>query len=190
MKKLLTILCAAILTLSVSAQAQFGAVAGLNISNVTSSEDDLELDSRIGMHFGGVASFPLGDAIQLRTGAIYSQKGAALDFGDETLTLALDYLEIPVDVAYKIGDVFSISAGPYFAFLMSSKMKMDGESEDMEDVSGMDMGLNVGLNFNLSNFIISTRYGMGFMNLDDDSDSDETQTNSCIGLSVGYVFGG
>jgi hypothetical protein len=191
MKKLFTILTLVALTTTISfAQAQFGIKAGFNNSAIGSSDSDVNefFSSKSGMHFGGTAMFELSDAIQLRTGALYSQKGAT--FFDE-ITFALDYLEVPVDFAFMLGDGgFALSAGPYFAFLMSAKMKFDGESDDIEDISGMDLGLNFGASYLINEqILIDARYGMGLMNLDSDSDSDETSLNGALQISVGYVFG-
>ncbi len=218
MRKLFTILCAAILTLSVSAQAQFGLVTGLNSSAIgsTASDDGLAMEeARLGMHFGGVAHIPLGDVMQLRTGAIYSQKGASdteTEGGYTTsVTINLDYLEIPVDVAFKLGDAFSLSAGPYIAFAMNKSASIEtdtpGASGEMafveallssiidDYVGAMDFGLNFGMSYTLADsYLIGARYGMGLMDiLDEDQVSgvdDEIWINGCLSFSVGYVFGG
>ena len=191
MKKIFTILTVVALTTTVSfAQAQFGIKAGFNNSAVGSSDSDMNeaISSKSGMQFGGVAMFELSDAIQLRTGAIYSQKGAALL---DEITVALDYLEVPADFAFMLGDGgFALSAGPYFAFLMSSKVKLDGESEDMEDMNSMDIGLNFGASYLVNEqILIDARYGMGLTNISSDSDDDETMLNGALQISVGYVFG-
>ena len=193
MKKLFTILTVVALTTTISfAQAQFGIKAGFNNSAIGSSDSDINelLSSKSGMQLGGTAMFELSDAIQLRTGALYSQKGATLDFLGLEVTMAYDYLEVPVDFAFMLGDGgFALSAGPYFAFLMSAKMKADGESEDIEDTSAMDMGLNFGASYLINeSILIDARYGMGLMNIDS-SDSDETILNGALQISVGYVFG-
>ena len=194
MKKIFTILTVVALTTTISfAQAQFGIKAGFNNSAVGSSDSDMNevISSKSGMQFGGVAMFELSDAVQLRTGALYSQKGATLDFLGLDLIYALDYLEFPVDFAFMLGDGgFALSTGPYFAFLMSSKLKFDGESDDMEDISAMDIGLNFGASYLINEqILIDARYGMGLMNLDSDSDSDVTMLNGALQISVGYVFG-
>ena len=73
---------------------------------------------------------------------------------------------------------------------MSSKLKFDGESDDMEDISAMDIGLNFGASYLINEqILIDARYGMGLMNLDSDSDSDVTMLNGALQISVGYVFG-
>jgi hypothetical protein len=192
MKKLFTILTVVALTATISfAQVQFGIKAGFNNSAVGSSDSDMNeaISSKSGMQFGGIAMFELSDAIQLRTGAIYSQKGATLL---DEITFALDYLEVPADFAFMLGDGgFALSAGPYFAFLMSSKVKLDGESEDMEDMNSLDIGLNFGASYLVNEqILIDARYGMGLTNISSDSDSEETMLNGALQISVGYVFGG
>jgi len=196
MKKLFTILTVVALTTTISfAQAQFGIKAGFNNSAVGSSDSDMNeaISSKSGMQFGGVAMFELSDAIQLRTGALYSQKGATLDFlGLAKVTMALDYLEVPVDFAFMLGDGgFALSTGPYFAFLMSSKLKFEGESDDMEDISAMDIGLNFGASYLINEqILIDARYGMGLMDItNDDTMGDEVSVNGVLQISVGYVFG-
>ena len=191
MKKIFTILTVVVLTTTISfAQAQFGIKAGFNNSAVGSSDSDMNeaISSKSGMQFGGIAMFELSDAIQLRTGAIYSQKGATLL---DEITVALDYLEVPADFAFMLGDGgFALSAGPYFAFLMSSKVKLDGESEDMEDMNSLDIGLNFGASYLVNEqILIDARYGMGLTNISSDSDSEETMLNGALQISVGYVFG-
>ena len=197
MKKLFTILTVVALTTTISfAQAQFGIKAGFNSSAIGTSESELNemMSSRIGLQFGGVVTIPFTDAVQLRTGAIYNQKGATIDFFGGDITIALDYLEVPVDFAFMLGDGgFALSAGPYFAFLMSSKVKFDGESEDFDDAKAMDVGLNFGASFTIQeSMIIDARYGMGLTNLSDDSTlaDDYVELNGVLSVSFAYMFGG
>ena len=197
MKKLFTILTLVALTTTISfAQAQFGIKAGFNSSAIGTSESESNemMSSRIGLQFGGVATIPFTDAVQLRTGAIYNQKGATIDFLESDITLAIDYLEVPVDFAFMLGDGgFALSAGPYFAFLMSSKVKFDGESEDFDDAKAMDVGLNFGVSFTIQeSMIIDARYGMGLTNLSDDSTlaDDYVELNGVLSVSFAYMFGG
>lgn len=103
MKKLFTILCAVILTFSLSAQygrggdVKFGIVGGLNIAYPVGNDmedfiDDVDdmiddyddytgvdakggIKPRIGMHLGFSVDFPIADNLYIASGAIYSQKG-------------------------------------------------------------------------------------------------------------------
>ena len=200
MKKLFAILAVVALTTTISfAQVQHGVKAGFNSAAIGSSDADWNeaLSSKMGMQFGYAVNIPFGDVVQLRTGALYSQKGAALDFGEGMSgTIAVDYLEIPTDFAFMLGGGgFSLSGGPYFAFLMSAKVKDDdGDSDDMEDVSAMDIGLNFGASFTIAeSMIIDARYGMGLMNVNSDADvldGDDVWLNGCLSVSFAYMFGG
>ncbi len=137
MKKLITILFAVMLTFSLSAQ-QFGIKAGLNIATIGTEKSDGPEDARTGMQLGALVMFELSDAVELRTGLIYSQKGAAdndlstydsygYSTGKDDLILALDYLIVPVDFAFKLGDGgFALSAGPYLGILIFAILFMIG----------------------------------------------------------------
>ena len=101
MKKLFTLLCAVVLTLSLSAQdVKFGIVGGLNIAYPVGDDmedliddfddmiDDYDDQSgvdadggvkpKIGMHFGLSVDFPVADNLYITSGAVYSQKGFVL----------------------------------------------------------------------------------------------------------------
>ena len=189
MKKLFTILTVVTLTTTISfAQAQFGATAGLNMVNI-SGDDDVDADMKIGMHVGVSASFELSDAMTLKTGALYSMKGAQMDFGGETLKFNLSYIEIPANLSFAVSDQMSLMAGPYIGLLMGATMTMDGESEDLEDMAGMDFGINIGAGFAVTEVIsINAGYQMGLTSLDEDGDGDAKNSNIHIGMT--YSFGG
>jgi len=200
MKKIFTILTVVAFTTTISfAQAQFGIKAGLNIAAIGSSEDGAPEDARMGMQLGGIAMFGLSDAVQLRTGLTYTQKGAsnAKEDGMETdVIFAMDYLEVPIDFAFMLGDGgFSLSAGPYIAFLMGANTKYDGETvnfnEDNDMINGMDFGLNLGMSFLINEqILIDAKYGMGLSDItNDEYMGDEVSVNGVLQISVGYVFG-
>ena len=98
MKKIFTILCAVMLTISLSAQdVKFGIVGGLNVAYPVGNDmedfiDDFEdnidyiddqsgndakggVKPRIGMHLGFSVDFPIADYLYISSGLIYSQKG-------------------------------------------------------------------------------------------------------------------
>jgi len=240
MKKLFTILCLSAITIIASAQIQFGPVLGFNLSNVVSSDAFLgintpgfidERSSATGMHFGGVITFPLSDLLLIKTGLIYSQKGGGekliLDQtfsggGGATGSLGfdynLDYLEIPVDVAFKLGDEFTLSAGPYIAIVMNKSVdvtatglyypdygsgsELDTDINEIFDksVKGLDMGLNLGASYTIAErYIFSTKYSIGLTDILDPETptgnifennliSDADWTNGCLSFSFGYIF--
>jgi opacity protein-like surface antigen len=189
MKKLFTTWMVIVLTTTMSfSQTQYGAVAGLNMANV--SGDDVDGDMKIGMHVGVSASFELSDAMTLKTGALYSMKGAQDKFGDETLKYNLSYIEIPANLSFVVSDQMFLMAGPYIGLLMGAKLSFDGESEDIsDDIAGMDFGINIGAGFAVTEVIsINVGYQMGLALLDSDGDGDMKNSNMHIGMT--YSFGG
>ena len=197
MKNFFMLLCVAMIAASSAFSQTFGIKAGLNSTVVGVSSDDLLLDDqdgRLAFQIGAIAMLELTDMIELRTGANYTQKGTGwkdyLDSGED-IVFALDYLEIPIDIAFRLGDDgLALNAGPYFGFLMNSEMKSDSESNDVEDVTEMDYGLNFGVSYLLNeSILIDVRYGMGLSNLIDEDDIDEAAVNGALQLSIAYMFG-
>ena len=198
MKKLFAILFT-VLTISAAAQVQFVAVTGLNITSVFSpdEEDFFSLlfnqpdNTHLGINIGGVAYFSLGEVMQLRTGLIYSQKGVTKTFARsggyfitsrDRVTCNLDYIEMPIEVAFKMRDVFALSVGTYFAFTINKNVTLESDDRSTDgfkeleeaidnlaiddDVSGLDFGLNLGASFELSErFLIAAKYSMGLVDI-------------------------
>ena len=147
--------------------------------------------------------------------------GVSIDGYDR---LTISYLEIPMTFEYKTGAV-RIMAGPYVAFGISGKNKWDytvssggssvdesgeftdikfkntvGESEasdDNEYFRALDLGLNIGLGYEINNLVISANYGLGFSNLIPDVDisgvefdaGDFKTSNRVISVGATYYFG-
>ena len=193
MKKLFTILCATLISIGVFAQAQFGATAGLNMSNVVGDGESLGM--KMGMHIGASASIPFSDAMSLKTGALYSMKGASDSEDGIDMTWALSYIEIPLNLSFAVSDQMHVMVGPYFGILMGANMKAvyDGttlfEQDGTDGMAAMDIGINLGAGFDVSDAIsINTGYQLGLTSLDEEGDGDARNSNIHIGLT--YSFGG
>ena len=193
MKKLSTILFATLLSIGVFAQAQFGATAGLNMTNV--SGDDMDGDMKIGMHVGVSAAFELSDAMTLNTGVLYTTKGTQDEDEGVKMSANLSYLEIPVNLSFSISDKMSLMAGPYIGLLMGAEIELsgagslDGTADIKDDTRSMDFGINVGAGFAVTEVIsINAGYEMGLATLDPDGDGDSKNSNIYIGMT--YSFGG
>ena len=192
MKKLILTALAVATFGFVSAQEEgirFGAKGGLNIASISGDDTD-DLDSRTSLHLGFVAEIPVTEKFAFQPELIYSAQGAAFDLAGEDVTIALDYLNLPLMGKFYVAEGLSIQAGPQIGFLLSSKVKVDDEDEDLEDVNGLDLGLNFGLGYQLDmGLFFDGRYNLGLSNLDDsDSSDDFSQKNSVIQISVGYKF--
>ena len=185
MKKLFTILCAGLLTLGVSAQTQFGATAGLNMANITDIDDS---KMRLGIRLGASFSTELSDVMTLQSGLLYSVKGVASTTVDADWSLG--YIEIPFGVKFAVSDQFSLDAGLYSAFLISSVVTVDGESSDSdtEGLNTIDFGIGLGASFSATDAIsINLGYQMGLNTVFEDADEGKN-TNILVGVT--YNFGG
>jgi opacity protein-like surface antigen len=203
MKKIFTILTVVALTTTISsAQVQWGATVGLNMANVSySGSGDMDTDMRLGIRLGVTADITLSDAMSLNTGLIYSVKGfsnevevfnySSYNVSKVDADVSFNYLEIPLHVSFAVSDVVSLKAGPYLGIFMGGTQTLDGDSESMDDdgFNAMDIGLTLGTSFNVSEVIsIDAGYQMGLTQLDEDGESDLTNSNILIGMT--YSFGG
>ncbi|HEY9261347.1 porin family protein [Chitinophaga sp.] len=131
------------------------------------------------------------------------------------------YIEIPLNFIAKlpIGENARLFAGvgPYFAFGVAGKNKYEatvGETtlssssgikwdddtpfnngdpnQGFDKFKRFDWGGNVQVGAELSNFLISAQYGIGFAKVrsGQDNSTDEKSKNRVFSVSVGYLFGG
>lgn len=206
MKKLLLVSLTLLLAVSTFGQMKFGAKAGLNLANMSTDASGVSPKMIVGFNIGGILELSLSDNIAIQPGIFYSAKGSKsdLDFGfmTGTGTAKLSYIEVPINVLYKLGSgdmKFVPFIGPYLGYGIGGKIKMEagGQSQeedvkfgsgDTDDFKALDLGLNVGIGVEMGNLLISAQYGLGLANIN--PTSDNTVKNNVIGISVGYLFGG
>jgi len=198
MKKLFTILCAATLTLSLSAQTQFGLIAGLNMAHIF-GESVEHTDSRLGIRLGVSAAIPLSDAMTYKTGVLYSVKGYSLNLTENfdgqiyetNVNQSLNYLEIPMNLSFAVSDQLFLMAGPYIGIFMGTTAIIDGEDIDVdtEGLRSKDIGVNVGAGFEISEAIsVNAGYQKGLTPLEKSDISSKKNINFHIGMT--FSFGG
>lgn len=197
MKKVL--LTIAIVAAGFTANAQevsFGAKAGLNIANI-SGEDVENNDARTSFHIGAVAEIEISDKFSIQPELVYSAQGANTEESGVDVTMALDYLNVPVMAKYYVAEGFSLEAGPQIGFLMSAKMKAEvggqSASVDVKDnFNVIDFGLNFGAGYKLENGLnFGARYNLGLSNIlkDEELNSNTNSVkNGVFQVSVGYMF--
>jgi hypothetical protein len=212
MKKLNIVLLIVVIGFSFStiAQVTFGPKVGVNLAkysfNFKDASDEPDIKSRLAPLIGIAVNSQFNEALALQTGIFYSGKGCSFDLdkmsdGDVDVDgywrISSGYLELPVNLAYgfPMGESqLQIFAGPYVAYGITGKMKMDftvksgGDSESVneeikikfkgtvdendeeeEDVtyqSALDFGLNFGVGFKTGPILINAGYGMGFSNIE------------------------
>jgi len=96
---------------TVSAQKTLSARAGASLATLGGS-DSGDLGSRTGLHLGAAITFPLSPSLGLQVGGAFVQKGAATSEDGVDVTVALDYIEIPV--LLRLGVPMAGSLAPHF----------------------------------------------------------------------------
>lgn len=214
-KTLLSLLMLAGIGYAASAQTSkpvtFGVKAGVAFPSMSISAGGTSIgfDSKTSFYVGGTAEFALSDIISIQPGLSFIGKGSKLggetfdfeesDLTNESATLNLNYLELPVNVLanFKVnnaGKVF-IGAGPYFAYALSGNVKYGSEKEIIEfdsndGIKRGEFGLNFLAGFQFNNKLnIHAGYGLGLSSvIDEPSEVDVKFKNKVFSVGLGYSF--
>jgi hypothetical protein len=158
----------------------------------------------VGFHAGVITEISFTESLKFQPGILFSTKGSQyeLTFLGETFDYSITpgVIEVPVNVFYSYGKgpvKLNLFAGPYVAYGITGKTKINGESSDIlygsttdDDMKPFDFGLNFGAGVSINGFLISAQYGFSLLNLAPDGTGDTDMKNKVIGISVGYMFGG
>lgn len=190
MKKLYPLL-AALLLLASSAMAQLkeenkkpssfskyiGVKGGVNFSNFYGR--DLEgAEMLTGINAGLYMLYMQSEMFGIQPEIQYSMQGTS----DGEQQLEMNYAVVPVMLKFYPTDLISLQAGPYAAFLLSSKFK----GQEYNGTKGQDFGLAYGITAgNENNFTFSIRHHLGFSKI---FSSYSNIKNQAFQLSVGYCF--
>ena len=208
-KKLPLLLLILTIVSVVNAQIKLGAFIGVHSASVIESNNLPNWDtdfkpfysSRTGISAGFIMDMPLGQkGFYFQPGINYSAKGrqffknydtanAATDTLSLKTSLNMGYIEMPLNLAYKMflssshKSSFFISAGPYFAFIYSANMNnqtlsvsnqstlnYQSGNEDLlvgnavNKYKTIDIGLNAKAGFEFGNVLLSCYASRGLTN--------------------------
>lgn len=140
MKMRIIIICAAAILCGTFTNAQNARiVGGLNLANVSITDDGKVDDAKMltSFHLGIIGDFHLGSIVYLQPGILYTGKGSKTQSGDPSsanyskATSNPSYIEVPVNLVFKTPSIsntrFFFGAGPYFAVGVSGKIKNEGK---------------------------------------------------------------
>ncbi|MEL6615124.1 MAG: porin family protein [Bacteroidota bacterium] len=216
-----TFLCFLVVVAPALAQPSVGVKAGLNVANLVYDDGDgfdFDPGARLGIVGGLTVDVPVSPVLGVRIEALYAQKGwrdetwvlvGPIDNPaevDGTITLELDYLEVPVlaNVSVPTGSALEIGvqAGVAPAFILRdgigcSGFESDGfdvcaESDDDDvDFESFDLGAVIGATVGSGPFAVDLRYTHGLSNLADDeiTSSDFSIRNRVFSITGVYRFG-
>lgn len=183
-----------------NAQVRFGLKSGLNISNLH-GKDVGDLDSRLGFAGGFFISYQTKSIFTIQPEVSYTMKGATTKIGPINITLAYDYIEIPILFKFVFqlkdnpGIKPAIFAGPFIAFKTKAKiyakLNEDSDEADMKNVTPRDYGIQFGgaLGFDIGKYELGfdVRYVPGFFTTDNSIDSFDVK-NSVLNFNVYFCF--
>ena len=181
---------------------KFGIKGGATLSNVYDSEgEDFNADAKLGYTAGLSLDIPLGTVFGIHPEVLISQKGykggGSLLGQEYEYSRTTTFLEIPLLFAVKPTDVFTIVAGPQFAYLLSQKDKFESspfsynqEQEfEQDDIRKNLLGFVGGVDLNFNHFTIGVRAGTDFQANRGDGTQDTPRYKNVWGqLTLGYKF--
>ena len=199
MKKVFVLIAAAIVCMSASAQLQFGAKVGFDLTHFWG--EDAEHGMKPSYQAGLVMEYKFNPHFAIAPEVVFASQGAKTDkYVIEGVvvkgTFNTNYINVPVMLKYYATPNFSIDFGPQVGFNVYSKVTASGkissieakESIDLKDgTKTVDFGLGLGGTYNLTdNAFVQARYTLGMTKVfDGDLNKDK---NGNIQIAFGMKF--
>lgn len=205
MKKTLFLIIASVALFASTGSSQdiyFGPKVGLNLSNVYDSEgENFDADAKFGLAAGLFVSIPIGSFLGVQPEVMFSQKGfnasGSILGNNYTFKRTLNYIDVPLLIAFKPSEMFSIVAGPQYSYLISSKDEFEDSFlnlEQEEEFENDNLRKNTlcflgGFDVNLSSVVIGARVGWDlFQNNGDGSSTTPRYKNVWYQATIGFRF--
>lgn len=196
MKKLIVMAVVALMaTMSANAQQMFlKPMVGGTLATVTGDGTD-GYKMKFGIVGGAEFGYYVMEPLAITAGALVSMQGAAMkdDYlpGYTDASSSLTYLNIPILANYYVAPGLALKAGVQPGFLLSRKYKYtvnghDHEFTDKDGLNTFDFSIPLGISYEISDFVIDARYNLGLTNIIDNDNTDSSQKNSVIMLTLGY----
>ncbi len=190
-KVLLVLLVSSFLAPTLSAQSadsdkrsniSFGVKAGVNFSNVYNTEgQSFVADGKFGFAGGVFLGIPIGSFIGVQPEVLFSQKGfkasGSILGGTYNFTRTTNYLDIPIFLAIKPAQGFSIVVGPQFSYLISQTddygvlTTTQKQEFDNQSIRKNIFGFAGGVDIELSPVVLGLRAGYDFQKNNGDGTS-------------------
>jgi hypothetical protein len=210
-------------TLSAQGNLGFGIKGGLNMAKLNVEDADVDMDEgfKLGPTFGGFVTYNLNDKLAIQPEILYTAKGGSYEYSesmmgggydvlwDSNSELKMNWLDIPILVAFKPNDKIRIFAGPFLEIYLNGKADYEGTisgtyegetfsesesgSEDIEsdEINSPGFGLIFGGAYMLGNNLeVEARYALGLTSIieDEGEDIEGSLKNSGIQVLVNYYL--
>jgi opacity protein-like surface antigen len=204
--KLMCMVLAVTVILSVNLSAQGGIKGGFNLSKFY-SVDPSGLDQKYlaGFQIGVFKGFNITPTIQIQPELFFIQKGSKVSYTFDSVEVTaktkISYIEIPLLLKFNLRAGARVNpyviAGPYVAFRTTAKEIAEAggvkeETDIKDDVKSTDFGLigGLGLEFKLTDMpkciLVEIRYELGLADIA--KSEDYKAKNSSIVFNVGVGF--
>ena len=177
-----------------------GPIGGLNFANVSIDADgeDISTDMKTAFAIGARAELGVTTPFSLLLEPMFLRRGYILEdaLSSAEANFSLNYLELPVLAKAKFGSMKAHGyafAGPSLGIFLNGSVDIDGDSEDLEDISAINLAgeIGVGGSYQVQEFVYlnaDVRYGYGFTNMSDLDDDDGTVGSRDIKLMLCVLF--
>jgi hypothetical protein len=178
--------CITCCILSIGAQAQkkwtAGIKGGLNITDVS----NMNGDSRYSGHLGLYIRTRMNTQWSFQPELLYSGQGQQFEVLNEDVTLALNYLQIPLMFQYRPVQHVYLELGPQLNFLLSAKVKNDDDKVEVDDdYNKVDLGLGFGAGIRVTNMLgFYGRYNVGLSDITDNDNRDRYNRVFQLGMYI------
>jgi hypothetical protein len=208
MKKVFVLIAAAIVCMSASAQIQFGAKVGFDLTHFWGEDAPHGLQPNY--QAGLMMEYKFNPKFAIAPEVVFAAQGGKISgtvdeddipgFPGMTVdakgTFHTNYINVPVMLKYYATPSFSIDFGPQVGFNVYSKMTASGKvssieakkTYDLKDVTNtVDVGVGLGGTYNLTdNAFVQARYTLGLTNVFDIDDSHEKNGNFQIAFGMKF----
>lgn len=152
---------------------------------------------RTAYHFGFIAEFYVSRRFSIQPEILYSAQGFTANFksygSGNKLEFKTNYITIPVMGKFDLYKGLKIELGPQIAYLINSSpdnpilFNYANYGSVLSNVKKIDIGVGLGLSYELEQFLIYARYNAGLTNTYDFHDLVDVK-NSVFQLGVGYML--
>ena len=203
MKKVFALIAAAIVCMSASAQVQFGAKVGFDLTHFWG--EDAPHGIQPNYQVGLMMEYKFNPHFAIAPEVVFAAQGGKASGNDDDDvigdinvkgTFHTNYINVPLMLKFYATPDFSIDLGPQVGFNVYSKMTASGklgnveakESIDLKDnTKTVDFGVGLGATYNLTNnAFVQARYTLGLTNVFDIHDSNEKNGN--VQIAFGMKF--
>ena len=215
MKKIFLCVVAVVITAGAYAQnIEWGAKAGLNLSNISGPEASANLEEfdiqgdvswkmKPDFYLGFFVDIPISSKLSFQPELVYSRQGSTLkvkysesgESADVKDKITFSTINIPLLLKVKLAEKFSLEVGPQVGFAFDAREKATGTVDGMDiDESGsmdseayktVDFAAALGLSYRICpKFEVNARYNLGLTDVFEGLDGK----HGVIQVGVGYRF--